>query len=221
MKAVGLLLAMSLLALWGAQTARAADEQNSDSLTITITPTTDLGVDVDTTTTRFTLTDTPGTMALTMQLNDKAYFVSPATVTILGNYNNQEVQLSAVALNSWTVDTDEVDEADQVQLYALFAADKGAHPTDADFDQGTDGRHQVKGAAKMAGETVVGVENNDLTGNQFEIADASMAQGTDMDNLAVGAVKQLWLRVNTPLTSTTEEAVSVTITLTAMTGKTN
>jgi hypothetical protein len=73
----------------------------------------------------------------------------------------------------------------------------------------------------MAGETVVGVENNDLTGNQFEIADASMAQGTDMDNLAVGAVKQLWLRVNTPLTSTTEDAVSVTITLTAMTGKTN
>ena len=218
MKTMGLMLAMGSLALWGVQ-AQAADP-DLDSLTITITPTTDLGVDVDTTTTRLNDTDTPGTMSLSMQLGATAYFVSPATVTILGTFNNQEVQLKAACLDSWAIDADETAGADQVQVYALFSVDKTSRPVELEFEQGGDARHLVTGTNKEAGETA-GSENDDLTGNQYEIAAANtMAGGTNMDNLAVGTQKQLWIRVDTPPTSTSEDQQRVQVTLTAVSGKT-
>ncbi|HAH07720.1 MAG TPA: hypothetical protein DCM05_14565 [Elusimicrobia bacterium] len=209
-----------VLALAGAWRAEAADP-DLDSLTITIQPATDLGVDVDTTTARFSETDTPGTMTLALQMGATAYLVSPASVTILGNFNNQEVQMSAACLDSWTIDADETAEADKVQVYALFAVNKTSRPVELEFGQGSDGRHQVTGAQKLAGETA-GSENDDLTGNQFEIAAANtMAGGTNMDNLAVGTQKQLWMRVDAPPNSSSDDNQRVVVTLTAVTGKTN
>ncbi|HAH07719.1 MAG TPA: hypothetical protein DCM05_14560 [Elusimicrobia bacterium] len=217
-KAMGLLLAMGIAAL-GVMQAQAADP-DLDSLTITIQPATDLGVDVDTTTARLSDTDTPGTMSLTMQLGATAYLVSPASVTILGTFNNQEVQLKAACLDSWAIDADETAEADKVQVYALFSVDKASRPVELEFAQGGDARHLVTGTNKEAGETA-GSENDDLAGNQFEIAAANtMAGGTNMDNLAVGTQKQLWIRVDTPPTSTSEDQQRVQVTLTAVSGKT-
>ena len=199
---------------------------SSDSLTITITPTTDLGVDVDTTTTRLNDTDTPGTMSLSMQLGATAYFVSPATVTILGTFNNQEVQLKAACLDSWAIDADETAEADKVQVYALFSTLDNSVPTEAQFAQGGDYRHLVTGTPKWAGESL-GSENNDTTDNVFEIpsslpfsggTEAGVGGGSDMDRLQVGNIRQLYLRVDAPPSSSVSAEQEIQVTLTADSG---
>ncbi|MFA6028722.1 MAG: hypothetical protein WC969_02580 [Elusimicrobiota bacterium] len=219
----GVLLSAAL-ALLGAGGALAADTNplnDSDSLTITITPATDLGVDVDTTTTRFSAADTPGTMSLSLALGATAYFVSPATVTILGNFNNQEVELKAQALDQWTVDADDVvNETNAAQLYALFAQDKDAHPDEAEFQQGDDGRHMVRTAPAVAGEPD-GAEDDTLAANTYEINNGDMPNGADMDNLPVNTVRQLWLRLDAPTFSDWSGVQRFVVTLTAVTGVTN
>jgi hypothetical protein len=218
-KGMGLLLAMSLLALVGVRAAWAVEEQNSDSLTITITPLKDMGVNVDTATVKFALSDTPGDLTVSMMMDAIAYFISPATVTILGNYNNQEVQLSATGLDSWTVDNDETAETNQVQLYALFSVDKASRPVEDEFG-GYGGRNQVTPGQAIAGEPDAD-ENNGSATNKYEIADGEMQSGTDMDNLVVGAVKQLWMRVDAPPSSDYEGIQRVQVTLTAVSGRDN
>ncbi|MEK7745669.1 MAG: hypothetical protein AAB576_03310, partial [Elusimicrobiota bacterium] len=69
--------------------------------------------------------------------------------------------------------------------------------------------------------TLAGVENNDLTGNQFEIANADMTSGTNMDALTVGTLKQLWLRLDAPPTTTSDENQRIVVTLTAKSGLQN
>jgi len=193
---------------------------DSDTLTIALAPVVDMGVDVDTATARFSVSDAPGSLATSIQMGATAYLVSPATVTVLGNFNNQEIQLSAASLDSWSLDTDESAETDQVQLYALFAVDKASRPVEAEFGQGGDGRHLVKTSAAPAGEPS-GSENNDLSDNRFEIADGGMTSGTNMDNLAVGSKKQLWLRVDAPPLTNSDEIQRIVVTLTAVNGRTN
>ena len=217
-KLAGCLLAAALGLLWAGGAWAAFPEPDTDSLTITITPSVDLGVDVDTGTTRFSVTDTPGTMSLSLPLGNTAYFVSPATVTILGNFNNQEVQVVAQALDNWAVDTDQDAKAEKAQLFALFAADKDAHPTEADFDSDA-GRHQVLTGAQYAGEPD-GSESNLRVNNRYEIDDGSMAGGggAEMDNLAVGTVRQLWMRIDAPPFSAWSGPERFVVTLTAMSG---
>ena len=190
-----------------------------DSLTITIQPNVDLGVDVDTATTKFVAAG--GNLTGTMALGATDYLVSPASVTILGNFSNQEVDVQAAGLDSWSVDADELAAQDQVQVYALFAVNKTSRPVEAEFGQGVDARHQVTGTAKVAGETLAGVENDDLVGNQFEIANLQMTSGTNMDGLAVGTLKQLWLRLDAPPATTSDENQRIVVTLSAVNGRLN
>lgn len=214
-RALSLVLLLALPA-----SADSVPANDSDALTISLVPVVDLGVDVDTGTARFSLSDTPGTLSLAMEMGAAAYLVSPATVTVLGNMNSQEVQLFAAGLDSWTLDTDETAEADKARLYALFAVDKASRPVEAEFGQGGDGRHLVTASPKTAGEAL-GEEDNDLDGNQFELADGGMSGGTNMDNMAVGSKKQLWLRLDAPPTTGSDEAQRIVVTLTAVSGRTN
>ncbi|MEK7745667.1 MAG: hypothetical protein AAB576_03300 [Elusimicrobiota bacterium] len=214
-KGLGLMLALVLGMAVGQAWADPNTSNDKDSLTITIQPNVDLGVDVDTGTTKFVTAG--GNLTGTMALGATDYLVSPASVTILGNFNNQEVELAASGLDTWGIDADEAAEADKVQLYALFAVNKTSRPVEGEFGQGADARHLVTGA-KMAGETLAGVENNDLTGNQFEIANADMTSGTNMDALTVGTLKQLWLRLDAPPTTTSDENQRIVVTLTAKSG---
>ena len=216
---VGLVLAMGSLALWGAVDARADTNtgNDSDSLTITMTPSVDLGVDVDTAT---AVMEGGTDLSVSVALGATAYMTSPAAVTILGNFNNQEVELSAAGLDSWTVDEDEVAEKNKVQVYALFAVAKASRPVELEFGQGEDGRHQVTGSAAKAGEPQ-GAEDDSDTDNQYEIAGGDMLDGTSMDNLAVGTQKQLWIRVDAPPESDWDLAQQVQVTLTAVTGRLN
>jgi hypothetical protein len=222
----GLGLLAGLLAMAMATAAWGAD-QDSDSLTITVTPTVDIGVNVDTGTARFDVADSPGDLDITMALGATSYLVSPASVTILGSFNNQEVELQALALDSWAIDEDEVAEAEQVQIYALFASNKAAAPTEAQFGQAVvagEGRHLiVNTVGKVAGEPSGAGEDNGATpsDNTFEIADGSMTGGANMDDLMVGNLRQLWLRVDAPPMSDTEDPQRLVITLTAKKGTTN
>lgn len=192
---------------------------DSDALTISLTPAIDLGVDIDTSTVRFDASDTPGTLSLTLPLGATAYFISPATMTVLGNFNNQEVQLQAAGLDQWTVDGDEAANADALQVYALFAVNKASRPVEGEF--GADSaRHLVTGAPATAGETQ-GSESNLRTSNRYEIANGDMTDGADMDNLTVGTVRQLWLRADLPPFSSTEAQQRFVLTVTAVNGRTH
>ncbi len=218
-KGLGLVMGLIL----GAAVTRAWADPNTsndkDSLTITIQPNVDLGVDVDTATTKFVLPG--GNLTGTMAIGATDYLVSPASVTILGNFSNQELDLQAAGLDTWTVDADEIAASDQVQVYAMFTVNKTSRPVEAEFGQGLDARHQVIGTVKTAGETLAGVENDDLTGNQFEIANLQMTSGTNMDGIAVGVLKQLWLRLDAPPATTSDENQRIVVTLTAVNGRLN
>ncbi len=196
-----------------------ADDQDSDSLTITITPSVDFGVDLDTGTTE--LDGTLLSVAKALTLNTTAFLTSPATMTILGDFNNQEVSVQAVGLDTWTVDTDENIGLDEVQVYALFtntSRGEGDTPSEADFDQGSDGRHLVTGTPVFAGE----VSENDLDDdNNYEYVGLAPG-GIDMDNMQVGDKRHLWLRLDTPgTTSVSGTDQRIQITLTAESGVVN
>ena len=220
-KGLGLALGLVLGAVVGQAWADPNTSNDKDSLTITITPNVDLGVDISTATAEFGGAGA-GVLVKTLALGSTEYLTASAGVTILGNFSNQEVELVAAGLDSWGVDTDEVDDAaDKVQVYALFALAKASRPVEGEFGQGGDARHQVTGTAKVAGETLAGVENDDLTGNKFEIANADMTNGTNMDGLTVGLTKQLWLRLDAPGVTTSDENQRIQVTLTAVNGRLN
>ena len=74
---------------------------DSDSLTISVTPNVDLGVNVDTGTAKW---EGSADLTMTLATNATAYLASPATVTVLGTFNNQEVQVQGAALDTWALD---------------------------------------------------------------------------------------------------------------------
>ena len=208
------LIALAAMAMTA--TGAWALDPDSDAFTIRITPNLDYGIDVDTATTQFDTGDPPGDLDVTLSLGATNFFISPATVTVKGNFNNQEVYVRAVALDNWTVDADETADLNQVQLYGLFTVNKTSAPLLAEF--GSDSaRHLIAGSAQYAGEPQ-GSETNTRTANRYEIANGDMTSGTDMDGLTVGTIKQLWLRVDSPPTSDYDTAQRFQVIVTADSG---
>ena len=217
-------LAMVLL---GAGPVWAADT-DADSLTITIAPSVDFGVDIDTSAAQFTGGAVGLGGAVTLALGATGYLTTPAQVTVKGNFQNQELEVVAAGLDTWQVDTDEVANEDKVQVYALFSLSRSSAPYESEFGEGGDMRHLVKGVAKFAGETN-GTEGNTGADNQFEIPSTSFTGGSgpalgaggDMDRLQVGNIRQLYLRMDAPPSSTVSEEQEIQVTLTAKNGTTN
>lgn len=172
---------------------------NSDSITITVVPTVDVGVSIDTGNVNLTF-------VLAMGATD--FTVSPATVTILGNIQPQEIELEAVNVGAspvWTLDTDEIADIDELQVYALFSVDRTTRPHENDF---AGAKNLVTSSAKRAGKAL-GAGPNQNFENQSMIGEA------DMDNLQVGTQRQLWLRIDTPPLTTTAATQEISITATA------
>jgi len=210
--------ALAVAVAGGAATAADTD---TDSLTITITPVVDLGVDLDTTSAK--MVNGTGLNLPSVTLGSTEYMDIPAMMTIKGNYNNQEVKVSAAGLDTWQIDEDEDIEADKVQVYALFTLGlpENGSPTEAEF--GSDSaRHLVKtlANAEVAGEDL-GFEEDLRTNNYYEIANGALSGGVNMDGLTVGTARQLWLRVDTPAESSVDEtqAQEIQVTVTAVSGK--
>ena len=75
-------------------------------------------------------------LAFTMPLGTTDYTATPATVTLLGNVQPQELDLSAANISGspvWTLDADEIAGADQLQVYALFAVGRQTPPSESEF----------------------------------------------------------------------------------------
>jgi hypothetical protein len=212
-KAALLLAALALAA--GVGRSEAADP-DTDALTITITPNVDYGVDLDTATAA--LEGVAG-LVKTLDLGSTTFLVSPATMTITGNFNRQEVQLTAQGLDTWGVDTDELIGTDSAQVYGLFAVDKTSRPLESEFEEGSASHLVTALTAKLAGEPFGG-EDNTGTDNLFEIATGAMTSGANMDNLVVGTQRQLWLRLDAPAISSSDENQRIQVIVTAVSGTT-
>ena len=120
MKTVKTAMLTAALALMTATAARAdANPANdSGSFTVRITPNVDLGVTVDTAGAAWVGSSD---LDVTQDLGTDKVLSAPVSVAMAGNFNNQELTLTGVALNTWQLDTDEADAVDQLRLYALFA----------------------------------------------------------------------------------------------------
>ena len=195
----------ALLTLTGVQKAWAIAEPSNDqdSITITITPNVDRGVEIDSTTVSVDL----GAVAL----GGTAQTVRPATVTILGTLTNQELQVTGTIAPDWSFDTTPTvdtfsNELDALAFYLLFSdTSLSQAPTGADFsaDNG-----EFTGASLRAGGDVGGGVTFEKQGNGAK----------DMDARSPGDTSHLWFFLRLPGTTTTGNAQSVQITLTAVTG---
>lgn len=196
----GLLISGLLLAGVLPSSADPNPGNDSDSLTVTILPQTDFGVVID--------TDNV-TLDFSMAMGATDYTVLPATVTIVGNVHPQELNISAANISpvtAWTLDTDETAETDQLQMYALFAADRQTHPAESDF---TGVKNLITTVPKRAG--FAGSSGPD---GSFE--NSSMSGAANMDNIMLTSPsRQMWLRLDTPPRTSTDEVQSIQVTITA------
>src|SRR3712207_2347867 len=104
-----ILAAAGLTAVTVAFAGRAwAAVPDSDSLTITVTPSPDYGL---------TITTTPAAFLNlgSVELGATAYTTTPATMTIVGTSNSQDMQVQGQILNGpWAFDTDSTNSADKM-----------------------------------------------------------------------------------------------------------
>lgn len=194
--------AAALLLAAGLALPAAADQNpanDSDAVTVRIRPAADLGVTIDTANV---------TLAFTMEMGATQYTLSPATVTIVGNITPQELDVSA-ANNSgepvWALDVDETAELDQLQLYALFSVGRSSRPAESDF---AGAKNLITGSVKRVGTAGGAAADGNFENN-------SMAGGADMDAMALGSQRQLWLRLDAPPQTSVTSEQSITVTVTA------
>jgi hypothetical protein len=171
---------------------------DSDALTLSVTPVIDIGVDIDT-----------GAVSLdfTLQAGATDYTLRPTTVTVLGNFKFQELELSAQNLTAspnWSLDEDEAAQADQLQLYALFSVDRSSRPLEAEF---SGVKNLLTGAPKRAGFAGSDGPNGNFENNQ-------MTGAADMDRMMPTSQRQLWFRLDTPPISSTDEQQRIQIVIT-------
>jgi hypothetical protein len=128
-----------------------------------------------------------------------------------GNFNNQEMTLSAAALNTWVLDTDEVDALDQMRLYAVFGRNAYAEsPAPVDFTGTT---NLIVTGAGQAGQAQGDEAGN--TNHKYEL-DTGDGEYADADTLAVGQIRRL--RSRTPNNSSVATQQGFTVTVTAVSG---
>ena len=210
-KWVVLALSLVMAGLGGKAYALDAD---TGSFVIRIQPNVDVGVTVDTTGAAWA-----GDTDLNLNsgdLNTTYLLGTGVLLTVTGNFSNQELTLEAAKQNTWNLDTDEVASADDLRLYAMIGANQGTAPAAANIT--TAGNLLTTGAV-FAGQAS-GAEDGS-GGGTYEFTSATSPQYQDVDGLAVGTTRRLWLRADTPLTTTTDAQQAFTITVTAYSGTTN
>jgi hypothetical protein len=130
-----------------------------------------------------------------------------------GNFANQELTLTGVALNTWVLNTDEVELVDTLKLYAMFGRfGFAASPITGNFAGAV---NLIKTAATRAGQ----IQANEAgdTNHVYELATAN-GEYADVDDMLSTATRKLWLRSTTPATTTTSGQAQFTVTVTAVTG---
>jgi len=207
-------LGLAALAL-GAVTAQADPNasNNTGAFTVRITPNVDLGVTVDTSGSAWAGS---ADLDVTTALGAESLLGTGVKLTVAGDFSNQEFRLSAAALDTWALDTDETPGADSMRLYGMIGADQGAAPATGLFS----------GAGNLITTSVTsaGQAPGDESGNAnhvYEFLTGQSPQYANVDGMAVTTARRLWLRANTPTTTTSDAQQRFTVTVTAMSGAGN
>ena len=132
-----------------------------------------------------------------------------------GNFNNQELTLTGVALDTWVLDTDEIDVVDQMRLYGTFGMEPffAGTPDAVDFTAAD----LITTVAKRAGQPQADEDlGNDL--NQVYELPGAHAESEEVDHMSATATRSLWLRARTPSTASTDQQARFTVIVTAVTG---
>jgi hypothetical protein len=204
--------AMIAAATMTATLAKADSNPANDSATFTvrITPNVDLGVTVDTTGAAWAGSSN---LDVTAALATDTLLTVPVSIAMAGNFNNQELTLTGAALNTWLLDTDEIDVADQMGLYGMFG--NNTSPTSPTTGEITGVTNLITPTPTRAGQ-IQANEGGD-TGHVYELANAH-SEAQDVDGRSASDTFKLWLRARTPSTTTDGGQMAFTVTVTAVTG---
>ena len=186
--------------------ASAFSTNNVSMINVRITPNVDRGVEIDSNTVSLNLG--------TVDANVSTKTVSPATVTIAGNFASSELVMQATVTAetagnpSWTFDNDPTSgETDVLAAWGLFTAVTiTSAPIDTDF--------QIYNATAT---TTMGDGTNAEVGDTAGRFEGSWG-GSDMDAMAAGTKRHFWIRLRTPSSFTTnvgEQRVRYTMTVAA------
>ena len=214
LKTVKTAMLAAAVAVLGATAAYAdANPANdSGSFTVRITPNVDLGVTVDTSGANWA---GAANLDMTSDLATDTLLQNAIAVAMAGNFADQELTLTGAALNTWQLDTDEVDVQDQLRLYAMFSDSALATSPNVGTITGT--QNLIATSATRAGQTQAN-EGGD-TGHVYELSTgAGAGVYADVDGMLSSATRKLWLRARTPSTTSTDGQAAFTVTVTAVTG---
>jgi len=207
-------LALTALAPLQAVASDADPSNDSDSFTIRIIPQIDMGVEVSTAGANWSGPSTD--LDTTMEMGTTLLLESWISVSILGDFNNQELDLAGSPNDTWTLDTDASDEVDKLRLYGLFGQFDETTPASPEAADFADDTHLITAATRKVGQQQADESAGD-TGKQFEMLSAD-PQYRDMDGMEVGTTRLLWLRADTPSQTSVDTQQGFTVTVTARTG---
>jgi type 1 fimbria pilin len=197
----GALIGLLMLTVTGTSFAAAVPSNDQDSIQITITPNIDRGVQIDSQTVSVDL----GTIGL----QTTTQTVRPATVTILGTVASQELTVAGSILPTWSFDTTpSIDttsmEVDALAFYLLFS--------DTTLSEAPPGAEFVSDSGAFTGQTLR-AGGDAGPGTVFEKTNGG---AKDMDTLAPAEQAHLWFFLRLPGTTSSANAQTVTVTLTAV-----
>ena len=213
MKAKTLMTVMvAAMALMTATVAKADTNPANDSasFTVRITPNVDLGVTVDTTGAAWVGS---ANLNVAQDLGTDKLMGTPVSIAMAGNFNNQELTLTGAALNTWVLDTDEVDVVDQMRLYAMFG--NNTTPTTPLAAAFAGVGNLITTVATRAGQSQANEGGDTL--HTYELS-TGHSEYQDVDGRSATDTFKLWLRSTTPATSSTDLQAAFTVTVTAVTG---
>ncbi len=176
------------------------------AITISITPNIDRGIMIDTGNVNLDLGN--------LDMNASSQTVMPATVTILGNITNSELDLSAGITGGWVFDPNQTFAStgtNQLNMWASFTTiSSAAAPSQGDeyFRVGTSSGAKFTSNTENFGPQPVGVNNGSGVGF-FEPNDPA----SDMDGLNPGDRRHLWIYLHTPPTTsvTTQQKININL----------
>lgn len=213
-KRMNLLIHILILSLitsyWLLATVVHADHNpanDSAGIQITITPRYDRGIEIDT-----------GTVNLNlglMEMGVATQTVSPATVTIVGNITNTELDMSAQITGGWIFDDNvtESTETDKLAVWAVFKTTTStAVPTKSgsNFD---DAQDSLNSGTASFGSVRVGTQEGD-SGLNGRFEDGNV----NMDSLMPETERHLWFYFKTPPITSTDNEQKIQFTLSVTPG---
>jgi len=210
------MMAISGILLGIIQHASATDisSNNATAIMIRITPHTDQGVEIS--------SGDVNTNLGTVNLGASTQTVNPATVTVVGNMTNTELNMSGSITGGWSYDnnqtrTSTAGAANLLNVWATFTSISTASaPSQGDeyFRVGVDTGAKLLSSNNSFASTAVGLNGSSGLG-RFENNEGGLG---DMDSMNPGNQRHLWLFFRTPPTTSLSAEQSINFVLSTRAG---